>query len=67
MAKVKNTMQLINTTRGKIPAAYDLRSYNAKEICDASSNMYDLISNAFRFWYIQGVKATKAKQKKTIV
>ena len=61
MARVKNTMQLINSTIGHINTRYDLCSNNIQDILEASHSHYDLVSNSFRFGYIQGMKAAKAE------
>lgn len=67
MARVKNTMQLIKSSIGKIHPKYDLCSNNVQDIFEGSNDPYDLISNGFRFGYLQGMKAAKAKQVKSEV
>ena len=64
MARVRNTMQLINGSVGKIDVRYDLYAENITDIYDASRNDFDLICNGFRFGYLQGMKAAKAEMKK---
>ena len=61
MARVKNTMQLINKSIGKIHPNYDMRASNLQDILAESRDPYDLIVNGFRFGYIQGIKAAKAE------
>ncbi len=62
MARVKNTMRLVNSIIGKIHPRYDLCSNNVQDIFEGSNDPYDLISNSFRFGYLQGMKAAKAEQ-----
>lgn len=64
MAKVKNTMKLINSSIRKINNNYDMTVQNVRDIADASNEKYDLIVYGFRFGYIQGMKAAKAEMKK---
>lgn len=64
MAKVKNTMKLINSSIRKISSNYDIAAQNIQDIADASNNKWDLITYGFRFGYIQGMKAAKAEMKK---
>ena len=61
MARVKNTMQLINKSIGKINPNYDLRISNIQDILEDSKDRYDLIFSSFRFGYMQGMKAAKAE------
>ena len=61
MARVKNTMQLINKSIGKINLNYDLRISNVQDILEDSKDQYDLIFSSFRFGYMQGMKAAKAE------
>ena len=61
MARVKNTMQLIEASIGKINGQYDMCAENVEDIRNASHDFYDLICNGFRFGYIQGMKAAKAE------
>lgn len=63
MARVKNTMKLIETSVGAINIRYDLCAENIMDIKNASRDMYDLICNGFRFGYMQGLKAAKAEMK----
>lgn len=63
MSRVKNTMQLIESSIGHINVRYDLCIENIMDIKKASRNDYDLICNGFRFGYIQGMKAANAEMK----
>lgn len=63
MSRVKNTMQLIESSIGHINARYDLRIENIMDIRKASRNDYDLICNGFRFGYMQGLKSANAEMK----
>lgn len=64
MARVKNTMRLINSSIGKINNNYDMTVQNVRDIEDATNETYDLITYGFCFGYIQGMKAAKAEMKK---
>lgn len=64
MLRTKNTMKLINDSVGKISNNYDIAAQNIQDIADASNNKWDLITNSFRFGYIQGMKAAKAEMKR---
>ena len=63
MGKVKNTMELIRKTVGKIDSNYDMTVQNMTDIANASNEKFDLISNGFRFGYIQGMKAARKAMK----
>lgn len=63
MARVKNTMKLVESAVGVINIRYDLCAENIIDIKDASQDIYDLIRNGFRFGYMQGLKAAKAEMK----
>lgn len=65
MARVKNTMKLVDSSLEVINANYDLCASNAKDIYKASNTPCDLIYNGFRFGYMQGMKAVKAKLRKS--
>ena len=67
MAKVKNTMELIRKTVGKIDTNYDMTAQNMSDIANASNEKFDLISNGFRFRYIQGMKAARKAMKNASV
>lgn len=67
MAKVKNTMELIRKTVGKIDTNYDMTAQNMTDIVNASNEKFDLISNGFRFGYIQGMKAARKAMKNASV
>ena len=62
MNKVKNTMQLVKESDRYVEEQYDMYLSNAKEICNSSKGELDAIFNAFRFGYMQALKATKAKE-----
>lgn len=64
MARVKNTMWLIEKSIGKIRPGYDMRVSNLQDILEESKDPYDLIVNGFRFGYMQGMKAAKAEMKR---
>ena len=59
-----NVMKTIEKSIGKIDENYDLCAGQIKEIAKNSSNQFELICNMFRFGYMQGVKAQKAKSRK---
>ena len=65
MARVRNTMQLINGSIGKIDVRYDMYAENIRDILNNSRDNFELICNGFRFGYLQGMKAAKAEMKKT--
>ena len=64
MARVKNTMQLIEKSIGHIDDRYDMHTGNVEDIRKASKDFCDLICNGFRFGYMQGIKAAKAEMKR---
>ena len=64
MARVKNTMRLIEKSMEKIHPKYDLCSSNLQDILEEGRDPYDLIVNGFRFGYMQGMKAAKAEMKR---
>lgn len=64
MARVKNTMKLVNSSLKVINDNYDLYVENIKDIYVASDNVFDLICNGFRFGYMQGMKVAKAELRK---
>ena len=61
MARVKNTMSIIEKSVGCIEARYGMCINNIQEIKDSSNDDFDLICNGFRFGYIQGMKAARAQ------
>lgn len=63
MARVRNTMRLIKSSIGNIDPRYDMGTENIMDILEHGSNEFDLIVNGFRFGYMQGTKAAKAKTK----
>ena len=66
MARVKNTMELIDKSTGYIDARYDMCVENIQDIWDSSKNAYDLIVNGFRVGYMQGAKAAKSELKRGV-
>lgn len=59
-----NVMKKIQETRGGINPYYDMDIEDMKKIYNNSNDGFSLISNAFVFGYIQGMKAQKAKDRK---
>jgi len=59
-----NVMKKIQEMRGKINIYYDMDIEDMEKIYISSNDGFSLISNAFTFGYIQGMKAQKAKDKK---
>lgn len=59
-----NVMKKIQEMRRKINFYYDLDIEDMEKIYNSSNDGFSLISNAFTFGYIQGMKAQKAKDKK---
>lgn len=64
MARVKNAMQLVESSIGKINARYDMSVENIDDIYKSSGDVFIMICNSFRFGYMQGMKAAKAEIKK---
>lgn len=64
MARVKNTMKLIEESIGRINARYDMRVRDVLDIKENSNDPFELICNSFRFGYTQGAKAAKAEMRK---
>lgn len=64
MARVKNTMKLIDSSIGCIDDKYDMTYENMEDIRRESKGFYDLVCNSFRFGYMQGMKAARAEVKK---
>lgn len=64
MSNTKNIIQKAQDMIGKINPYYDLRYSNVIEIYEDSSGIFDMISNSFRFGYLQGMKAAKAEMRK---
>lgn len=58
-----NVMKKIQEARG-INSYYDMDIEDMKKIYNSSNDGFSLISNAFTFGYIQGMKAQKAKDRK---
>lgn len=59
-----NVMKKIQEARGGINYYYDMDIEDMKKIYISSNDDFSLISNAFTFGYIQGMKAQKAKDRK---
>lgn len=59
-----NVMKKIQEMRGKINIYYDMDIEDMGKIYNSSNDGFSLISNAFTFGYIQGMKAQKVKDKK---
>jgi len=61
---VKNTVQLIEKAEKLILSTYDMGTNNMKDIYCISKGPYDLMSNSFKFGFIQGMKAAIAHGRK---
>ena len=59
-----NVMKNIQEMKGKINPNYDMSIENIQTLVNNSDKGFDLVSNAFIFGYIQGMKAQKAKDRK---
>lgn len=59
-----DVMKKIKEMRGKTNIYYDMDIEDMEKIYNSSNDGFSLISNAFTFGYIQGMKAQKAKDKK---
>lgn len=59
-----DVMKNIQEMKGKINPNYDMSIENIQTLVNNSDEGVDLVSNAFTFGYIQGMKAQKAKDKK---
>lgn len=59
-----DVMKKIKKMRGGINTYYDMDIEDMEKIYNSSNDGFSLISNAFTFGYIQGMKAQKAKDKK---
>lgn len=59
-----NVIKKIQEMRGKINIYYDMDIEDMEKIYISSNDGFSLISNAFIFGYIQGMKAQKAKDRK---
>lgn len=64
MKEIKNVMQKIEEATGNIDPYYDMSIGNMKEIKENSKELFELISNSFKFGYIQGMKAEEARRKR---
>ena len=67
MARVKNVIEKADSMIGKIPAGYTLSAAQIKELYAESPDWFHLVANCFRFGFLLGMKATKAKNKKSVV
>lgn len=59
-----DVMKKIKEARGGINSYYDMDIEDMGKIYNSSNDGFSLISNAFTFGYIQGMKAQKAKDRK---
>lgn len=59
-----DVMKKIQEMRGKINIYYDMDIEDMEKIYISSNDGFSLISNAFTFGYIQGMKVQKAKDRK---
>lgn len=59
-----NVMKKIQETREGINPYYDMDIEDMEKIYNNSNDGFSLISNAFTFGYLQGMKAQKAKDRK---
>lgn len=59
-----DVMKKIKEARGGVNSYYDMDIEDMEKISNNSHDRLSLISNAFAFGYIQGMKAQKAKDKK---
>ncbi len=59
-----DVMKKIKEARGEVNYYYDMDIEDMEKISNNSHDRFSLISNAFIFGYIQGMKAQKAKDKK---
>jgi hypothetical protein len=64
MGRIKNAMKIIEESVGKINVAYEMSVENIDQIYEASNDPFGMISNGFRFGYMQGMKAAKAEMRK---
>lgn len=59
-----NVKKVIESYQKVYNRRYEPKAMQLKELYEMSSNPFDLITNAFAFGYVQGMKAAKAKMKK---
>lgn len=59
-----NVMKKIQEMKGNINPYYDMDIVDIRTLLDSTHNRVMLVSNAFTFGYIQGMKAQKAKDRK---
>lgn len=64
LARVKNTIKLMDSYSKHANANYTLYPNNIIDIYKASNTPYELICNGFQFGYMQGMKAIKAELRK---
>lgn len=62
MANVTNTMKIIKSSVGAINPKYDMTVKNMNDIFYNSQGQFDMICNAFKFGYMQGMKAMSSKK-----
>ena len=62
---VMKTIRDVKVANGyALTFGFDGQSGSANIICNNSAGIFEMIDNAFRFGYAQGVKATKAAQRR---
>ena len=64
MARVKNTVQLIEKTRWNIDIRYDMSLNHLNDIINQKNDMYDSIYDGFVFGYAQSFKAAQSIAKR---
>jgi hypothetical protein len=64
MRNIKNVMQKIEEMTGNIDPYYDMSIGNMREINKNSKDSVALICNSFKFGYLQGIKAERARKKR---
>lgn len=64
MSKMDVMKKIQEAKGGGINSYYDLDIEDMEKISNNSHDRFSLISNAFTFGYIQGMKAQKAKDRK---
>lgn len=64
MTRIKNVLEKAESMSGKINPKYDITDQQADELYHDSRNSYEAVINAFRFGYLQGMKAAKAEMRK---
>lgn len=64
MGRIKSVYKAIDKL--KIDENYDLCVVQIAEIADHSADRFTDICDGFRFGYLQGMKAAKAKRRRTV-